>query len=93
MTPTSAAGRRVLRIGFVLGSLFLGVHLLLPLAGGLEATAEALARATWWLPWVLLVLEAGTPALLLPLGAVLAVIGGQTGATRSARSPSPRAQS
>ena len=56
----SATRRRALRIGFTLGSLFLGVHLLLPLAGGLEATAEALARATWWLPWVLLVLEAGS---------------------------------
>jgi uncharacterized membrane protein YbhN (UPF0104 family) len=56
----SAARRRVVRIGFLLASLFLGVHLLLPLAGGLEATAEALARATWWLPWVLLVLEAGS---------------------------------
>lgn len=44
----------------MLASLFLGVHLLLPLAGGLEATAEALARATWWLPSVLLVLEAGS---------------------------------
>jgi uncharacterized protein (TIRG00374 family) len=49
-----------LRIGFMLGSLFLGVHLLLPLAGGLEATAEALARSTWWLPWVLLALEAAS---------------------------------
>jgi uncharacterized protein (TIRG00374 family) len=56
----SAARRHVLRIGFMLASLFLGVHLLLPLAGGLEATAEALARASWWLPCVLLVLEAGS---------------------------------
>jgi putative heme transporter len=44
----------------MLASLFLGVHLLLPLAGGLEATAEALARASWWLAGVLLVLEAGS---------------------------------
>ncbi len=56
----SAARRRILRIGFALASLFLAVHLLLPLAGGLEATAEALARATWWIPLVLLSLEAGS---------------------------------
>jgi uncharacterized protein (TIRG00374 family) len=56
----SARRRRILRIAFTLASLFLGVHLLLPLVGGLEATAEALARATWWLPWLLLVLEAGS---------------------------------
>jgi hypothetical protein len=49
---------RALRIGFMLGSLFLAVHLLLPLVGGLEATAEALARSTSWLPWVLVALEA-----------------------------------
>jgi uncharacterized membrane protein YbhN (UPF0104 family) len=60
-TPgASPAGRRVLRVGFLLASLFLGVHLLLPLVGGLEATAEALARATWWLVWALLVLEAAS---------------------------------
>jgi putative heme transporter len=60
VTRASPARRRALRIGFTLASLFLGVHLLLPLAGGFEATAEALARATWWLAWVLLVLEAGS---------------------------------
>jgi uncharacterized protein (TIRG00374 family) len=60
VSRASAARRRVLRLGFTLASLFLGIHLLLPLAGGLEATAEALARATWWLACVLLVLEAGS---------------------------------
>jgi uncharacterized protein (TIRG00374 family) len=60
VSRSSAARRRVLRIGFTLASLFLGIHLLLPLAGGLEATAEALTRATWWLACVLLVLEAGS---------------------------------
>ncbi len=58
--PASLARRRVLRIGVTLASLFVGVHLLLPLAGGLEATAEALARATWWLPCVLLTFETGS---------------------------------
>jgi uncharacterized membrane protein YbhN (UPF0104 family) len=33
---------------------------LLPLISGLGATAEAVARATWWLPWWLLALEAGS---------------------------------
>jgi uncharacterized protein (TIRG00374 family) len=54
------ARRPVLRLAFALGSLFLAVHLLLPQIGGLTATAEALARATWWLPLVVLVLEAAS---------------------------------
>jgi uncharacterized membrane protein YbhN (UPF0104 family) len=60
VSRASAARRRALRIAFTLGSLFLAIHLLLPVAGGLEATAEALARASWWLAGVLLVLEAGS---------------------------------
>ena len=42
----------------VLGSLFLAVHLVLPQLAGLRSTAEALARAAWWLPLVVIVLEA-----------------------------------
>jgi hypothetical protein len=43
-----------------LGVLALGVHLLLPQVAGLERTAERLARTTWWLPVLLLALEAAS---------------------------------
>ncbi|MGH3048287.1 MAG: hypothetical protein ACRDNC_15005 [Gaiellaceae bacterium] len=59
----------------MLASLFLGVHLLLPLAGGLEATAEALARATWWLACVLLVLADWSQAVQHRVGGRVVVRG------------------
>ena len=64
MSERHAGGRRLprraLRIAFALGALFLAVHLLLPQVAGLEATAEALSHATWWLPALALALEAGS---------------------------------
>lgn len=52
--------RRALRLVVQLGVLALGVHLLLPQVAGLERTAERLARTTWWLPVLLLALEAAS---------------------------------
>lgn len=52
--------RRALRTGLVLGSLFLGVHLLLPQLAGLHRTAQALGRAAWWLPVTVIALEAAS---------------------------------
>lgn len=52
--------RRAVRLVVQLGVLALGVHLLLPQVAGLERTAERLARTTWWLPVLLLALEAAS---------------------------------
>ena len=53
----TAAGKRVLKLALEIGMLALGVHLLLPQLAGLRATGRALARATWWLPLIVLLLE------------------------------------
>lgn len=54
------APRRTLHLAFALGSLFLAVHLLLPQIGGLTATANALTRGSWWLPLLVVFLEAAS---------------------------------
>lgn len=49
---------RVWRLALGIGSLFLGVHLVLPQLAGLEQTAQRLATTTWWLLAGTLTLEA-----------------------------------
>ncbi len=49
----------------------LGVHFVLPQLAGLRGTGEAIARATWWLPVVVVVLEA---ASLAAYGQLLTVL-------------------
>lgn len=49
--------RAGVRIALQLGALALGVHLLLPQLAGLSATGRQIAKATWYLPIELLVLE------------------------------------
>ncbi|MFN8123898.1 MAG: hypothetical protein U0237_15900 [Thermoleophilia bacterium] len=55
-------GRWLARAALTLGALFLAVHILLPLAGGLSRTASAVARASWWLLPLALLLEAASLA-------------------------------
>lgn len=45
-----------------LAAVALAVHLLLPQLAGLEATAQALARTTWWLGVTVIVLEGASVA-------------------------------
>jgi uncharacterized protein (TIRG00374 family) len=52
--------RRLLRLGFEIVALAVGIHLLLTQLAGLERTAEQLARATWWLLLTVVVLEAAS---------------------------------
>lgn len=52
--------RHGLRLAAVTVVSFLGVHLVLPQLGGLERTGEQLARATWWLPAGVVLLEAAS---------------------------------
>ncbi len=68
----TAAGRRLLKLALEIGTLALGVHLLLPQLAGLRATGRALARATWWLPAVVVTLEIASLAAYGEL--VLAVL-------------------
>ena len=49
VAPTRSARRTVLRWAFLLATLFLAVHLLLPQLAGLEATSRALARTNVWI--------------------------------------------
>lgn len=55
-TPTLT--RRLLRSGLTMATLGLGIHLLLPQLAGLRATGTAIARTSWWLPVVVIGLEA-----------------------------------
>lgn len=67
---------QLVRLVAEIGALALGVHLLLPQLSGLERTGEQLARATWWLPVVVVVLEA---ASLLAYGQLLTTTMGRSG--------------
>ena len=59
-TTPPTTRRRVLRLAFEIVALALGVHLVIPQIAGLEATGSQLARATLWLPLVVLTLEAAS---------------------------------
>jgi uncharacterized protein (TIRG00374 family) len=63
--------RAVARIAVQLAVIALAVHLVLPQLAGLQATGRALARATWWVPLLVLVLEA---ASLLAYAELLKVV-------------------
>jgi len=63
--------RTAVRFTVQLAVIALAVHLVLPQLAGLEATGRALARATWWVPLLVLVLEA---ASLLAYAELLRVV-------------------
>lgn len=46
-----------LRLAAGIGTLALGVHVVIPQLAGLQATGDQLAHATWWLPLLVLCLE------------------------------------
>jgi uncharacterized protein (TIRG00374 family) len=71
----------VARIAVQLAMIALAVHLVLPQLAGLEATGRALARATWWVPLLVLGLET---ASLLAYAELLKVVLGSMG------QPAPR---
>ncbi|TFV91071.1 flippase-like domain-containing protein [Blastococcus sp. CT_GayMR16] len=87
MTGQEAGKRRVtphraIRLALGLGALALGVHLVAAQVAGLTETGERLAAARWWLPVLVLLLEA---ASLLAYGElVMAVL-------RRTRTHAPRA--
>ncbi len=62
---------RIVRSLASMVAIGLGVHFVLPQLAGLRATGEAIARATWWLPVVVVVLEA---ASLFAYGGLLVVL-------------------
>lgn len=66
MTGPPRQGRQLRRVPWrplvQLGAFALAVHLLLPQLAGLEATAEALARASWWLSVTVILLEGASLA-------------------------------
>lgn len=81
-TPSPADGDRgargrVARAALMAASLALGVYLLLPLLAGLQATAETVARTSWWLPWCVLALEAASFAAYGELQLLLLAASGQ----------------
>lgn len=61
----------------MIASLFLAVHLVLPQIAGLRRTTETLARGSWWLPAVMIALEAGSFAAYAELTLALLRAQGQ----------------
>ena len=59
---TASVRRRLVRSLVMMLTLGLGVHLLLPQLAGLQATGEAIARASWWLLPAVVLLEAASLA-------------------------------
>ncbi len=63
--------RQLIRISWQALAIGLGVYLVLPQLAGLEATAQAIARANWWLAPLALALEGGR---LIAFGELVRVV-------------------